>query len=92
MLLQWSQHARKDRLSLVRYIALDNPDAALRMNILLRNAAEGLLKFPMRGRIGRVQGTRELVVHNSYMLIYSVIGELITILAILHASRQYHPE
>lgn len=92
MFLQWSQHARKDMLALIRYIAQDNPDAALQMNILLRNAAEGLLRFPMQGRLGRVQETRELVVHSTYILVYSVVDNLITILAVIHTSRQYYPD
>ncbi|RRD69144.1 type II toxin-antitoxin system RelE/ParE family toxin [Desulfovibrio sp. OH1186_COT-070] len=60
MLLQWSQSACRDRLSIIEYIARDNPAAARSVSTAFRDAAYGLLNFPHKGKVGRVAGTREL--------------------------------
>ena len=92
MRLRWSQEARKDRLSIIRYIGRHDPVAATRMSTLLKKAARSLLKFPLKGRCGRVAGTRELIAHENYLLIYIVDGDIIRILTVLHAAQQYPPE
>ena len=58
MQLRWTQQARTDRLNIIRYIASDNPHAAKNMSIRIKDAARGLLDFPYKGKIGRVNGTR----------------------------------
>lgn len=92
MRLQWTSNAISDRRIITRYIARDDPLAARRMNTLLKNAAMGLLDFPFKGRCGRVAGTRELIAHTNYVLIYTIDGDIIRILSILHGARQYPPE
>ena len=92
MRLRWSEEARKDRLAIIHYIARDDPAAATRTNTLLKDAARSLLKFPFKGRCGRVAGTRELLAHANYLLIYIVDGDLIRIVTVLHAAQQYPPE
>ena len=92
MLLRWTQTARKDRLAIIRYISQDNPDAARHLNDLLGKAASSLLNFPFRGRVGLVEGTRELVAHPSYILVYRASQDVIYILSVLHTSRQYPSE
>jgi len=89
MLLQWSQRARQDRISIIEYIARDNIDAATAINAMLRDAAHGLLDFPQKGKSGRVVGTRELIVHKHYVLVYTCSQDAIRIVTVLHTSRQY---
>ena len=91
MRLQWSRKALNNRLAIFRHIGRDNPDAAKRMDTTFVNAAKGLLVFPFKGKLGRVAGTRELLVHENYFLIYTVNGDTIRILAVLHAAQQYPP-
>lgn len=43
------------------------------------------------GRPGRRKGTRELVAHPSYLLIYDVSGRTIRILRVMHTARQWPP-
>ena len=50
--------------------------------------ADHLLRF---GRLGRVADTRELVVHKNYVLIYDLAGDLVRVLRVLHAARQWPP-
>jgi addiction module RelE/StbE family toxin len=51
--------------------------------------AEHLLEHPALGRIGRVKGTRELVLHPNYILIYDVAGDSVRVLRVVHAARQW---
>ncbi|MFC3441026.1 type II toxin-antitoxin system RelE/ParE family toxin [Sphingobium rhizovicinum] len=57
------------------------------------NYSNGNLELWLRilhwGRPGRVTGTRELIVHRNYMLIYDVVGDVVRILRILHTRRQW---
>lgn len=72
MKLRWIAAARQDRADIVDYIAVENPRAALKMDELFSEAAAKPGDFFMLGRMGKVPGTRELVPHESYRLIYEV--------------------
>lgn len=50
-----------------------------------------MINFPNMGRQGRVSGTRELVVHPNYLLVYDVVGDRVRILRVLHAAMQWPP-
>jgi plasmid stabilization system protein ParE len=43
----------------------------------------------MAGRPGRRAGTREMVVHSNYILVYRVEEKLVRIVNVLHTRRQY---
>ncbi|MBQ9363391.1 MAG: type II toxin-antitoxin system RelE/ParE family toxin [Bacteroidaceae bacterium] len=88
----WSMRARRHLDEIITYIGNENPDAALHMDDLLYKAAEGLRIFPRRGRLGRINGTYELVAHPNYILIYALHHEIIYIVDVLHAAQQYPPE
>ena len=81
--------AEADLELIVDYIARDNLTAALAMADLLRNAAQDLAFFPKRGKPGRYPGTRELVAHDHYLLVYTVTGETVHIVTMVHTSRKY---
>ncbi|MGN6821120.1 MAG: type II toxin-antitoxin system RelE/ParE family toxin [Sphingomonas sp.] len=59
------------------------------MRLLFEEAAERLPLDPYSCRPGRVPGTREVVVHPNYVLVYRVGAETIDVLALLHARQQY---
>ncbi len=50
-----------------------------------------LVYSPELGRFGRINGTRELVVHRNYILIYDVVGNMVRVLNVVHAVRQWPP-
>ena len=91
MTLLWTPEARADRADIWDSIVADSPNAAVRMDGLFSDAAESLEDFPMRGRSGRISGTRELIPHESYRLVYEVDGETVWVLALVHTARQWPP-
>ena len=92
MKLLWTPRADQDRDEIYDYIEADNPAAAVAMDELFAEKAERLLNLPGMGRPGRVPGTRELVAHRHYILVYDVTGDLVRVLRVLHTARQWPPE
>jgi len=91
MKLFWTPEAIRDRDEIYDYIEADNPAAALALDELFAEKAGRLVDHPGLGRPGRIKGTRELVVHTNYILIYDVAGDAVRILRVLHAARQWPP-
>lgn len=89
MQLIWTIEARADHDDIIGYIADRNPDAADRLKGLFDRCASQLLEFPEMHRPGRVAGTREVIVHPNYLLIYSIEQDAIVITAVIHARQQY---
>lgn len=91
MELFWTPEATQDREEIYDYIEADNPIAALALDELFAEKAGRLIDHPGLGRQGRVGGTRELVAHQNYLLIYDVTDGLVRVLRVLHAARQWPP-
>ena len=89
MRLVWTRLASTDRKEIREYIAQDNPAAALALDELLSEKSFHLVDHPDLGRPGRVTGTRELVAHQNYILVYDTAGDLVRVLRVLHAARQW---
>ena len=71
--LVWAKPARNALLEIFDYIAADNPVAARRVLTEIREAVKRLEQFPMSGRPGRVEGSRELVIPRTpYLLAYRI--------------------
>ena len=91
MKLFWTPEATQDRDAIYDYIEADNPAAALALDELFAEKAVRLVEHPSLGRPGRFAGTRELVAHQNYILIYDVVSDLVRVLRVLHAARQWPP-
>lgn len=91
MRLVWTKPASLDRKEIREYIAQDNPAAALALDELISEKASRLVDHPSLGRPGRVAGTRELIAHQNYILIYDMTQDLVRVLRVLHAARQWPP-
>jgi len=87
----WLPAAKGDRAELLNFIASENPGAAARMDKLLSDAAARLGNFPKSGRPGKIAGTRELIPHRNYRLVYEVHHETVWILALIQVARQWPP-
>jgi len=89
--LFWTPEALDDRRAIYDYIEADNPLAALNLDELFSEKVRNLIDHPGLGRIGRVTGTRELVVHKNYILIYDTTADSVRVLRVLHAAMQWPP-
>ncbi len=85
----WRPTAIADRKKITAYIAQDNPQAAIEMGDMLIEKAKQLDEHPKLGRVGRVKGTRELVTHPNYILIYRIVGEVAEVLRVKHAAQKW---
>ena len=87
----WTPEAEQDRDDIWLHIAADNPRAAGRMDELFSDAAARLADHPKLGRPGKIPGTRELIPHENYRLVYEIDGETVWVLTLLHTARQWPP-
>jgi toxin ParE1/3/4 len=87
--LVWRAAAREDLRRIIAYIAERNPPAARRMGALIESAVLPLPRHPYLFRPGRVEGTRELVAHPNYIIVYRVTDNAIEIVSVVHARQQY---
>ena len=91
MELFWTLEAIEDRDNIYDHIEADKPAAALDLDESFEEKASLLVAHPDLGRLGSITGTRELVVHRNYILIYDVVGDLVRVLNVVHAARQWPP-
>ena len=93
MTVWWMPSAETDLDQIELYIAADNPEAAAAVAERILEATAVLERFPLAGRAGRVEGTREIVVTGTpYIIAYAVRRDQIVILAVVHGSRAWPEE
>jgi toxin ParE1/3/4 len=85
----WRPAAADALVAIAGYIAQFNESAASGLVMRIELAAMRLPDMPYMAPVGRVPGTRELVVHPNYIMVYQVTASAIEILAVLHAREQY---
>jgi len=85
----WRAAARDELAKIVTSITSNNSPAARRMKALIEDAVRPLAQHPYLFRPGRVAGTRELVAHPNYVIVYRVLDEAVEIVSVLHARQQY---
>lgn len=90
MTLTWSAFALSDRDAIFTYIEADNPAAAVLIDERIVAASRRLLDFPASGRLGRIAGTRELVINGTpYVAAYTVTETTVRILRVLHGAQEW---
>lgn len=87
--IRWTEEATTDLVEILDYIEQRNANAARNLQVAIVQSAENLPLMPYLFRPGRVPGTRELVVHPNYIVVYQVGSDMIDILRILHSRQQY---
>jgi len=88
--VRWLRAALANLDAEAEYVARGNVTAALRLVERIYEAVEQLKQYPSLGRVGRVPGTRELVVpHTPYLVPYRVREDVIEILRVLHGARRW---
>lgn len=91
MKVRWTPEAEDDRGQIFDYIAADSPRAAVKMDEIFSKAAARLANHPEFGRAGRIPGTREVIPHKSYCLVYEIEQDTVWVLALVHTARQWPP-
>ncbi|WP_435946823.1 type II toxin-antitoxin system RelE/ParE family toxin [Dryocola sp. BD586] len=75
--------------SIISFIANENPFAARRIKKVIEEAILPVAEHPYLFRPGRVAGTREIVAHPNYLIVYRISATNITVLSVLHARQEY---
>ena len=91
MRIEWSQYAVADLRQISEYIEQDRSvEAANKVSRSIYDAIQSLLTMPYRGRPGRINDTRELVIRAlPYVVIYQVFDERLLILNIVHGAQKW---
>ena len=90
MKVRWTMPAANQLQSIYEYIAANNRMAAYRTVRRIREAILLTAQMPYSGRIGRVEGTREITVSGtSYLVAYRIVENMIHVLAILHGAQEW---
>lgn len=85
----WLDEALRDLAEITSYIADRNPAAARSLNRLIVEQSDLLGEHPLLFRPGRVSGTREVVVHPNYVVVYRLTATTVEILNVLHSRQEY---
>lgn len=86
--IRWTTEAADQLEAAIRRIQQDNPDAGQRTAQLVIDRIEQLATFPAVGRLGEVDGTRELVI-KPYVIVYRATGEIVQILQVWHGAQDW---
>jgi toxin ParE1/3/4 len=88
MQVRWLRKALRNLEQAHVYIAKGDSEAAIRAVLKIQVAVKQLAQFPLVGKVGRVEGTRELVIINTpYFVIYGLRENTVEILRVLHTLR-----
>lgn len=88
MRIRWTPSAAENLQQIKEYLNEHNPGFAESTVLEIYEAVKSLKALPRRGRIGRVEGTRELVLLRlPYIVVYRVHEEAVEILHIWHAAQ-----
>lgn len=90
MKIAWSRDALRDLDEAYEFIALDNPSAASGIIQRIETLLQSLAIHPKLGRIGRVKGTRELIITGTpFILPYLIEEDRLIVLAVRHSARRW---
>lgn len=89
MVVNWTKKALADFVAILEYIEQDNPERAKTFAAEIKAKVENLADFPGMGRPGRVMGTRELVVHENYVVPYRMRGGEVVVVRVQHTAKRW---
>jgi len=90
MQLRWTEEAASDLERITDYLFLHAASRAPELLQVIYTAPATLLTFPNRGRPGKREGTRELVLTPlPYIFVYKVQHGVVFVVRTLHGSQQW---
>lgn len=87
--IHWKKQAINDLIKIGLHIAKDSATNAHNLVDLIENKVTPLAVYPEMGRTGRRRGTRELIAHESYIVVYRVLEKNVEILRVKHSAQQW---
>ena len=88
--LEWGPFAQADRDAIFDYIEAESPQSAVAVDERIREQVERLARFPESGRPGRIEGTRELVIERTPLIVaYRIRENTVRILRVLHGAQMW---
>jgi toxin ParE1/3/4 len=93
--VDWSPRALSDRAAALRHIAKDSRRAAQQQGDRIIAQVDSLLAHPFLGRVGRMRGTRELIIAGTpFLAIYRISprSQQVEILRVIHGAQQWPPK
>ncbi|MBI5495857.1 MAG: type II toxin-antitoxin system RelE/ParE family toxin [Deltaproteobacteria bacterium] len=82
--------AHDDLRNILEWIGRHQPAAAVEQVDRVLTAIDGLREFPMMGKPGRVEGTREFVVTGTpFIVAYEVRDALLAVLRVRHGRQRW---
>lgn len=89
MIVRWLPKAKANLEEALEYIAAEDAESARRVALIIKERTEQLTKFPESGRMGRIFGTRELVIPKlPYILPYRIKNGVVEILRFFHTAQK----
>ena len=90
MEVRWSPEAADDLEQIIGYIRRDKPEIARRVASMILDAVDALHLSPNRGRIGRIDGTRELVLPGlPWIAVYRIREDAVEVVRIYHGAQNW---
>ncbi len=86
--IYWRESALEELAAIATFIALRNEAAAISLTEQIEMAIAAAAANPYLYRAGRIPGTRELVAHPNYIVVYRVTDR-VEVLNVLHARQRY---
>jgi addiction module RelE/StbE family toxin len=87
--IRWTLRALRRLDEIGAYIEQDNTDAAARVVARIVTAVDMLAELPATGRVGRIKGTREVVLADIPYIIPYRVGRDIEIITVMHAHQKW---
>ena len=91
MRIEWSSAAAADLQSIADWIEQDRGiETANRIAHRIYAEVQSLRTMPYRGRYGRIENTRELVIPRlPYLVVYQISEEGMVVLNVVHGAQQW---
>jgi len=90
MQLRWTVSAADDLEDIAEYLFEESPQNPAQLIRKIYEAPSSLKNYPNLGRLGKKDGTRELVLAPlPYIVIYQVAGDTVFVLRILHGAQDW---
>ena len=90
MRIRWTTTASNNLDQIEKYIAKDNPRAAIAMVLNILNTVSLLAEQPAMGRPGRIVNTKELVIAGTpYLVPYRIKNQTVEVLRVFHSAMKW---